>query len=154
MDAATSETLEARTENSQLVVFTLVSESFGIDIFRVHEIIRIREITPIPRTAPHVRGLLNLRGRTVPVVDLHCRFGLAPTEETDATRIIVVETDAGNVGMVVDAVAEVMQASGDQVEPPPSLVSDDATEFVRGVLKVDGRLITLLDLNEVLMVAA
>jgi purine-binding chemotaxis protein CheW len=140
------ETTSTRTEE-QLVVFRLESENYGIDIFRVHEIIRLREITPIPQTEPHIRGLVNLRGKTIPVVDLRTRFMMSPGEDGDATRIIVVESEGGNVGMVVDEVCEVLTLNGDDVEQTPSLVNNVATEFVRGVAKRDDRLITLLDLD-------
>jgi purine-binding chemotaxis protein CheW len=136
--------------DEQLVVFRLDNESYGIEIFRVNEIIRLREITPIPRTGNHIRGLVNLRGKTIPVVDLHARFSLAPTEDTDATRIIVVESDQGNVGVVVDEVKEVMTLDQDNVEQTPALVASVGTEFVRGVAKQSGQLITLLDLDKAL----
>jgi purine-binding chemotaxis protein CheW len=137
--------------DEQLVVFRLDNESYGIEIFRVHEIIRLREITPIPRTGEHIRGLVNLRGKTIPVVDLHARFELEPTEDTDATRIIVVETEQGNVGVVVDEVKEVITLDPEQIEQTPVLVASVSTEFVRGVAKQSGMLITLLDLDKALV---
>lgn len=136
--------------DDQLVVFCLDSESYGIDIFRVNEIIRLREITPIPRTGHHIRGLVNLRGKTIPVVDLHARFSIPSKEDSDSTRIIVVESDQGNVGIVVDEVKEVITLELDQIEQTPALVASVSTEFVRGVAKQDGHLITLLDLDKAL----
>jgi len=136
--------------DEQLVVFRLAGESYGIDIFRVNEIIRLREITPIPRTDQHIRGLVNLRGKTIPVVDLHARFSIGAMEDTDATRIIVVESDQGNVGVVVDEVREVITLDPEQVEQTPALVTSVDTEFVKGVAKQDGQLITLLDLDKAL----
>lgn len=136
--------------DQQLVVFRLAGESYGIDIFRVNEIIRLREITPIPRTDQHIRGLVNLRGKTIPVVDLHARFCIETAEDTDSTRIIVVESDQGNVGVVVDEVREVITLDPDQVEQTPALVTSVDTEFVKGVAKQDGQLITLLDLDKAL----
>jgi purine-binding chemotaxis protein CheW len=136
--------------DEQLVVFCLDRESYGIEIFRVNEIIRLREITPIPRTGHHIRGLVNLRGKTIPVVDLHARFSLDAVEDTDSTRIIVVESDQGNVGIVVDEVKEVITLTPDQIEQTPALVASVNTEFVRGVAKPGGKLITLLDLDKAL----
>lgn len=136
--------------SEQLVVFRLDNESYGIEIFRVNEIIRLREITPIPRTGHHIRGLVNLRGKTIPVVDLHARFSLAPKDDSDSTRIIVVESDQGNVGIVVDEVKEVITLTPEQIEQTPALVASVGTEFVRGVAKEDGQLITLLDLDKAL----
>lgn len=134
----------------QTVVFQLGTESYGIDIFRVNEIIRLREITPVPRTESHIRGLVNLRGKTIPVVDLRARLVLAMSEDSDDTRIIVVDSDQGNVGIIVDAVREVITLQPDQIEETPPLVADLNTEFVRGVAKQDGHLITLLDLDKAL----
>ncbi len=136
--------------SEQLVVFRLDNESYGIEIFRVNEIIRLREITPIPRTGHHIRGLVNLRGKTIPVVDLHARFGLITIEDSDSTRIIVVESEHGNVGIVVDEVKEVITLTPEQVEQTPALVANVGTEFVRGVAKQDGQLITLLNLDKAL----
>ena len=137
--------------DEQLVIFRLAQEAYGIEIFRVHEIIRPREVTPVPRTDFHIRGLINLRGKTVPVVDLRLRFGLEAGDDTDSTRVIVVESESGNVGIVVDAVSEVMTVQPDVVERAPTLVCDATTEFVRGVAKVGDRLITLLDLDRALV---
>jgi len=136
--------------DEQVVVFRLGDESYCIDIFRVNEIIRMREITPIPGAAYHLRGLVNLRGKTIPVVDLRARFGLPSMDDSDSTRIIVVESESGNVGIVVDAVREVMTLSPDDVDGAPPLISSVAMEFVRGVAKQDAGLVTLLNLDEAL----
>ncbi len=134
----------------QVVVFRLATENYGIDIFRVSEIIRLREITPIPGSALHLRGLVNLRGKTIPVISLRSRFGLATDEDGDNTRIIVVEGEHGLVGIVVDAVCEVLTLESESIEDKPSLIDDPDTEFVRGVARNEDRLITLLDLDKAL----
>lgn len=138
------------TNTQQVVVFRLDKESYGIDIFQVNEIIRLREITPIPQSRRHIRGLVNLRGKTIPVVDLRVRFGMPTVTDTESTRIIVVESEYGHVGVVVDEVAEVMTIEANEMEEPPSLVETQATEFVRGIAKRENRLITLLDLEKAL----
>ena len=138
------------THEEQNVIFRLGSESYGIDIFLVNEIIRLREITPIPRSAAHIRGLVNLRGKTIPVVDLRVRFMLSQSEDTDSTRIIVVESEQGNVGIVVDAVTEVITVEPDQVDETPPLVANVTADFVRGVAKQNDHLITLLNLEQAL----
>jgi len=143
-------TQEAQTNEQQTVVFRMGEESYGIDIFRVHEIIRMREITPIPRTDSHIRGLVNLRGNTIPVVDLSTRLNLPAAEETDSTRIIVVESENGNIGIIVDAVTEVITLSNDQIEATPALVTDIATDFVYAVARREENLVTLLDLDKTL----
>ena len=125
-------------------------ESYGIDIFRVHEIIRMREITPIPRTNTYVRGIINLGGKTIPVVDLSVRLQLDNPEETDDTRIIVVENEGGNIGFIVDEVTEVITLQADQIEDTPALVTDVSADFVKAVARCDDRLITLLDLDKTL----
>lgn len=133
-----------------MVVFRLGGEAYGIDIFRVNEIIRLREITPIPGTEFHVRGLVNLRGKTIPVVDLRARFGVDAGNDEETMRIIVVESERGNVGIVVDEVREVITLKPEQVENTPPLVASVSTEFVRGVAKQSNSLITLLDLDKAL----
>lgn len=138
------------TTEEQLVVFRLDSETYGIDIFRVNEIIRLREITPIPQAEAHIRGLVNLRGKTIPVVDLRTRFGLYTAEASDQARIIVVDTDEGNVGVIVDEVREVITIDSASVEETPPLVSGISNDFVRGVANQDGHLVTLLDLDKAL----
>lgn len=136
-------------KDEQVVVFRLDAERYGVDIFRVNEIIRLREITPLPHTEPHVRGLVNLRGKTIPVVDLRVRFGIGTEETTEKARIIVVESKVGQVGLVVDEVCEVGALDGAGIEPPPSLVGAQG-DYVRGVARRDGRLIALLDLDRTL----
>jgi purine-binding chemotaxis protein CheW len=137
-------------QEEQMVVFQLGQESYGIDIFRVNEIIRLREITPIPKSESYIRGLVNLRGKTIPVVDLRIRLNLGSAEDTESTRIIVVDAESGNIGVVVDAVREVITLQPDQVNQAPLLVSDTDNDFVRGVAKVDDGLITLLHLDQAL----
>lgn len=136
--------------DEQHVVFKLGTEAYAIEIFRVHEIIRLREITSIPRTDSYMRGLVNLRGKTIPVVDLGRRFGLPSEGDTYDTRIIVVESESGNVGVVVDGVREVVTLVSDQVDTAPSLTTNSETNYVRGIARTDHGLITLLNFDEIL----
>jgi len=140
----------ATTEEEQLVVFELDRESYGVDIAAVNTIIRMQQITHVPRAPEFVEGVINLRGSIVPVIDLRKRFGLGAFEETKASRIVVVETAAGLVGMVVDAVTETLSLAGDAIEPPSSLVTTADSRYLRGVAKLDDRLIILLDLERIL----
>lgn len=134
----------------QVVVCQLAEETYGINIANVREIITMQKITRVPRTPDFIEGIINLRGRILPVIDLRKRFGLAVSEYTRATRIIEVETSGKSVGIIVDGVSEVLRISRDWVEPPsPFIVSVDS-EYIRGVAKVDDRLIILLDLDKVL----
>lgn len=144
-----SETTQTNHE-AQTIVFKLGDECYGVDIFRVNEIIRMRDITPIPRTEAHIRGLVNLRGKTIPVVDLKLRLGMSPFTETDHTRIIVLDNEDGTVGILVDEVREVVTLDTNSVDIAPALVTDLDTDFVSGVAKSTIGLITLLNLDRAL----
>ncbi|MBC7344324.1 MAG: chemotaxis protein CheW [Clostridia bacterium] len=134
----------------QLVVFELCRETYGVDISSVHEIIRMQAITRVPGTPAFVEGVINLRGRIVPVIDLHKRFGLPPGEETQDSRIMVVEISGVTVGMIVDSVSEVLRLPVSNIEPPPPVVTGVDVAYLRGVGKWEDRLIILLDLEKVL----
>jgi purine-binding chemotaxis protein CheW len=144
VNTATNEIVE------QLVVFTLGEESYGVSIAVVNTIIRLPEITCVPHTAPYVKGVINLRGVIVPVIDLRVRFGLPSVEAQKATRVIVVEHDAVMVGMIVDAVAETLRLPVANIEPLSPLVQSIDAQYLRGVGKLDDRLIILLALDKVL----
>ncbi len=137
-------------KEEQLVVFDLGEEVYGIDISRVQEIIRMQSITQVPGAPSFVEGVINLRGKIIPVVDLHRRFGLPPADSTKASRIVVVETDGHTIGMVVDAVSEVLRIPGDCIEPPSPIVAGVDSEYLRGIAKLEGRLVILLQLDKVL----
>lgn len=134
----------------QLVVFQLAGETYGIDISSVHEIIRMQTITQVPRTPEFVEGVINLRGKIVPVIDLHKRFGLPVGEETQNSRIMVVEVNGVTVGMIVDSVSEVLRLPVANIEPPPPMLSGVDVAYLRGVGKWQEQLIILLDLDKVL----
>lgn len=134
----------------QLVVFSLGKEEFAVDVAQVREIIRMEEITKMPKSPPFVEGIINLRGQIIAVIDLAKRLNLPPSERMEANRIVVVETEDLKVGMIVDSVSEVMSVTEDEIEPPPILASDSATPFILGVVKRDRRLIILIDLSRLL----
>jgi purine-binding chemotaxis protein CheW len=134
----------------QLVVFEIAGECYGVEISRVQEIDRLQPITVVPQVPDFIQGIINLRGRVTPVVDLRKRLGLPNVEETPRTRIVVVKTEHEWVGLIVDAVSEVLRISSDCVEPPSSMVVTTDTAFVRGIAKLQERLIILLDLERVL----
>jgi purine-binding chemotaxis protein CheW len=137
-------------ESEQLVVFELANELYGVDIGAVNTIIRMQEVTRIPRTPDYVEGVINLRGSIIPVVDLRTRFGLGAGERTKASRIVVVEALGLMIGMVVDAVAETLRLPSDAIEPPSPVVTSVGTEYIRGVGKQENRLVILLDIDRVL----
>ncbi len=134
----------------QLVIFELAKEVYGVDISRVQEIIRMTAITRLPRAPEFVEGVINLRGKVIPVVDLKKRFGLEEADRTKASRIVVVDVGDHTIGMVVDAVSEVLRVPTDAVEPPSPVVTTVESDYIRGIAKLEGRLIILLDLDKVL----
>lgn len=134
----------------QLVVFELAKETYGVDISRVQEIIRFQEITKVPKVPDFIEGVINLRGNVIPVIDLRKRFDFEEIEKTNATRIIVVEVDQYTVGMVVDAVSEVVRVNENSIEPPSNIIADIDTDYLSGVCKYEDKLIILLELSKVL----
>jgi purine-binding chemotaxis protein CheW len=142
---------ESRIEEEiQLVVFSLGREEFAVEVTQVREIMRMEEITRMPKTPSFVEGIINLRGQIIAVVDLAKRLNIEAGEMSGDTRIIVVEAEDIKVGMIVDSVSEVLRVSADAVEPSPTLATDVSAVYLRGVVKQDNRLIILLDLTKVL----
>lgn len=137
----------------QLVVFELGNENYGLDISTVEGIIKMQSITKMPRAPEFVEGVTNLRGMVVPVIDLRKRFGMPALENNRDTRIVVVYLNRTKVGMVVDGVSEVLRIQQEAIEPTPPMVSTVDTTFIRGIAKMEGRLITLLDLSKVLSIS-
>jgi purine-binding chemotaxis protein CheW len=134
----------------QLVVFELANEHYGLDISAVEGIIKMQAITKMPQAPSFVEGVTNLRGTVVPVIDLRKRFGLPAFERTKDTRIVNVYMDKTKIGMIVDGVSEVLRIPEESIEPTPPMVSNVNTAFIRGIAKLDERLVTLLDLSKVL----
>lgn len=138
----------------QLVVFALADEAYGVEVLSVEEIIRYQEITAIPHAPSFVKGIINLRGRIIPIVDLRGRFGLAVGDITKATRIVVIEANATTVGLIVDSVDEVRNLPVKSIEPPSPIVTTVSSEFLTGIGKLSAangktQLIILLDLDRV-----
>jgi len=136
--------------DEQVVVLELAGEAYGVEIGRVEEIIRMQAITRIPNGPAFIEGVTNLRGRVIPVLDLRKRFGLPSSEATRRSRIVVGELGEHTVGLVVDGVSEVLLVGSDAVEPPSTLVTSADSAFLRGVAKLEERLILLLDLSRIL----
>lgn len=141
---------------SKYMSFKLAQEEYGIEILKVRELIGLLEITRVPRTKPYIRGLINLRGKVIPVVDLRAKFGMPPTDPTSQTVIIVVQIGAGSanltMGVLVDEVLEVRAIAESDIEPPPTLPQDIDTSFILGVGKTDKNIVFLLDIDRVLTV--
>jgi Chemotaxis signal transduction protein len=135
---------------NQIVIFQLGSEFFGADIAKVESIIKIQSITQLPHAPSFVEGVTNLRGKVLPVIDLRKRFGL-PAQETDKnSRIIVVSVDQIEVGMIVDEVSEVLTVPEGAVESAPAIATTVDSSFIKGIAKIEERLVILLDLTQVL----
>jgi len=142
---------EQKTKEYQLVVFTIGEEEFGVDISQVREIVRLVQITYLPKAPVFIEGVVNLRGQVLAVIDLSKRIGLNSKERGETSRIIVVEVGENTVGMIVDSVSEVLRLSSDCVEDVPSLVDTEVPEhYIKGVGKLKDRLLVLLDLNKIM----
>ncbi len=137
-------------ERVQVVSFRLGNEEYGVDISQVQEIIRMVEITHVPRAPRFMEGVINLRGQLIPIIDLRTRFSMARAEHTKSTRIVVTEIGAKKVGIIVDGVSEVVNIPVEQVEAAPDMIAGVGTEYIQGVGKVGDRLIILLDLTMVI----
>ena len=133
----------------QLVTFSLGSEGFGVDIMCVQEIIRIPSITRVPKAPTYVEGVINLRGNVIPVISLRSRFSMDRVEETELSRIIVLQVKTKVFGIRVDAVTEVLRLASEAIEPPPIALGMDS-QFIRGVGKIGERLLILLELDQIM----
>ncbi len=133
----------------QLVAFKLEGEEYAVDILSVQEIIRWTQITRVPKAPVFVKGVINLRGTVIPIVDSRERFGLPDQEVTDTTRIIVCRLEDAPIGLTVDCVTEVLRISNEQIEKP-QVVNGIDNQYIKGIGKIDGRLLIILDLTRVL----
>ena len=134
----------------QLVSFKIGTEEFGVDILKVQEINRMMMLTKVPNTPEFVEGVINLRGRIIPVIDLRMRLGLPHKEPDKDTRIIVVELEGNTVGFIVDQVNEVLRIPQSITEPPPAIVGGINADFITTVAKLENKLLILLDLDNIL----
>jgi len=137
----------------QLVSFNIGSEEFGVDILKVQEINRMVEITKVPQAPFYVEGVINLRGKVIPIIDLRKRFNLEVKEYDKNTRIVVVDIGGTIMGMVVDSVSEVLRLPSNTIEPPPEIVASINSEYIKGVAKLEDRLLIFLDLSKVIDVS-
>jgi purine-binding chemotaxis protein CheW len=145
----------ASDKEGKYLTFALAHEEYGLEILKVREIIGYMEITAVPQTPSHIKGIVNLRGQVIPVVDLRAKFGMETADVTDQTCIIVVEiAQAGrkcSTGIVVDRVQEVLDIAGKDIEDPPQFGSAVSTDFILGMAKVGESVKILLDIDRVLV---
>ena len=148
---ATGSAAAASTKDRQggkFLTFRLAENEYAIDILAVREIIGVPDITAVPQMPEFVKGVINLRGKVIPVVDLRQRFGLGETQRTEETCIIVIDTGQ-DTGLIVDAVCEVLDIKGEQIDPPPSMGAAVDTSFIFGLGKVDDQVKILLEIEKV-----
>jgi purine-binding chemotaxis protein CheW len=140
-------------KEGKYLTFRLGREEYGVEILKVREIVGLMDITAVPRTSAHVRGVVNLRGKIIPVVDLRRKLGLPETASSRENCIIIVIVQSGHgevlVGLLVDAVNEVLWVGEGEVDPLPDIGDQEALDFVRGLAKVRGRVVILLDIDRV-----
>jgi purine-binding chemotaxis protein CheW len=136
---------EAGNDQLQLVTFDVAGEEFAVDILAVREINRMMTLTRVPNSPPEVEGVINLRGKIIPVIDLRRRFGLTQSDHSQDSRIVVVEVNERVVGFIVDRVHEVLRIQKSIVEPAPEMVCSIDSDFIAGVGKLEDRLVILLD---------
>ena len=146
-EATTNSASGAGTGTMQLVSFRVAEEDYGIEITKVREIILMGPITRIPQTPDYVEGVINLRSTVIPIIDLRMRFGLPSQKTTDETRILVVNVDDKTIGVIVDSVDEVLRISRDQISPPPPTVASLGRDYLTGLVKLEDRLLILLDID-------
>ncbi|WP_017689164.1 chemotaxis protein CheW [Paenibacillus sp. PAMC 26794] len=138
-------------EELKVIVFKLGSEEYGIEVDKVQTIERMMPITRVPKTLSFVKGVINLRGVVIPVIDLRGRFSLPETEYTDQTRIVIVGVDDMQVGFIVDSANDVIDIKSSAIDSPPEVVGGVKARYLRGVAKLENsRLLIMLNLNEVL----
>ena len=154
MRAQTIETKKTRT--GKFLTFKLSTETYAVEVLKIKEIIRMQRVTPVPHLPSYMKGIINLRGKVIPVVDLRLKFGLEAYEETERTCVVVVQIQLSEdnppspVGMIVDAVEEVMNISEDQVEDNPDLGSNLENRFIQGLAKFDDSIVTLLEIDRLI----
>ena len=141
---------ETGQRGGKFLTFFLAGEEYGLEILKVQEIIGMMDITPVPRTPEHIRGVINLRGKVIPIVDLRLKFNMCAAERTAETCIIVVEANRMQTGIVVDQVSEVLNISSEEIEDAPAFGAEVQTDFILGIGKSEGRVKLLLDIDRVL----
>ncbi len=146
----TGEKTDPNDEVLQWVTFKLDTETYGINVMQVQEVLRYTEIAPVPGAPSYVLGIINLRGNVVTVIDTRARFGLEASDITDNTRIVIIEAEKQVIGILVDSVAEVVYLKASEIDIAPNVGNDDSAKFIQGVSNRDGELLILVDLDQLL----
>ena len=145
----TLENASKHDELIQLVSFMLAEEEYGVEVLKVREIIRMPSITKMPNTLHYVEGIINLRGKVIPIISMRRRFGLQEIENSGQTRIIIMDVAGGLIGFIVDGVSEVIRIQSSEIQPPPSMVLSGGIgqEFITGVFNHADRLLIIMDVD-------
>jgi purine-binding chemotaxis protein CheW len=138
-------------DEKQLVLFELGTETYGLDIASVHEIIRMQPITKVPKAPFYVEGVINLRGRVIPVIDIGKRFGFEKTDDVKNNRIVVINIEGTTLGIIVDAVTEVIRIPVDSIDSVSDIVTSGQADYLMGIAKLPEKMIILLALDKLLM---
>jgi len=137
-------------EMLQWVTFKLEQETYGVNVMQVQEVLRYSDIAPVPGAPSYVLGIINLRGSVVTVIDTRSRFGLMPSDVTDNTRVVIIESDKQVIGILVDSVAEVVYMKASEIEMAPNVGTDESAKFIKGVCNRENELLILVDLDKLL----
>lgn len=142
--------IDTNDEVLQWVTFKLDSETYGINVMQVQEVLRYTEIAPVPGAPSYVLGIINLRGNVVTVIDTRSRFGLESSQVNDNTRIVIIEAEKQVIGIMVDSVAEVVYLRASEIDVAPNVGNEESAKFIQGVSNREGELLILVDLNKLL----
>jgi purine-binding chemotaxis protein CheW len=145
-----SEENKKNDEIMQWVTFRLGEEKYGINVMQVQEVLRVTEIAPVPGAPSYVLGIINLRGNVVTVIDMRNRFGLMSKETDDSSRVVIIETEAHIIGILVDSVAEVVEMKASEIENAPNVGNEESSKYIEGVTSRGNELLILVDLNKFL----
>ena len=150
MTADADDETQTNDPEIQLVTFRLKDETYGINVMQVQEVLRVTDIAPVPGAPHYVMGIINLRGNVVTVIDTRMRFGLPQGEMDDLSRIIVIESEAQVVGILVDSVAEVADLRVSEIDSAPNVGNEESSRYIQGVASRDNNLLIVVDLNKLL----
>ena len=146
----TSVAKQAPQTLTQWVTFKLDGETYGVNVMEVQEVLRVTDIAPVPGAPGYVLGIINLRGNVVSVLDTRRRFGLQSIDNSDATRIVIIESGGQTVGIRVDAVAEVLDVDSSEIESSPDVGNDESSRYISGMVSRDDELVILIDVSKII----
>ncbi len=143
------ENVKTESTSSQIVCFKIGNEEYGVDILRVQEILKLPDVTKLPGSLEYIMGVIDLRGRVIPIVDLSNKFGILSNAEASKKRSIVVEISGKQVGLAIDSVSHVVRVNSNDIEPPPPVVKGISGKYIVGIAKLDEGFVVILDINQI-----